>query len=218
MQSAIAYFRVSTQKQERSGLGLEAQEQAVRAFAKANGYNLLNEYIEVNSGTRNHKYNLKVVLAECRKYNAVLIIAKLDRLSRNVAFISTLMESGVEFKSVDNPYAERFTLHILAAVAEKERADNSQRTTAALAAAKSRGVELGKYGRYVLSKINHRDALAFASKMEPVITEIRGKGLKTVRAITAELNRLKVPTYRNHKWYLSTVHNLIKRIDTKKEK
>jgi DNA invertase Pin-like site-specific DNA recombinase len=213
MQRAIAYFRVSTQRQERSGLGLEAQQQAVYAFAKANHFDLINEYIEVNSGTRNHKYNLKVVLAECRRHRAVLVIAKLDRLSRNVAFISTLMEADVAFKIVDNPHAEEFVLHVLAAVAQKERKDISKRTSAALASAKQRGVELGKHGRYVLSRQNQFRAEMFAFAMTGVIEELKSKGIQSIRAITNELNRKNIPSYRNQKWHRNTVHQLIKRIN-----
>lgn len=213
MQPVIAYYRVSTKRQGQSGLGLEAQQQAVNSFATANGFILIDEFVEVCSGKSNYyKYALNAALSECKKEKAILLIAKLDRLSRNVAFISTLMETDVDFKIVDNPYAEKFTLHILAAVAQKEREDNSRRTSAALAAAKLRGVELGKYGKYVLSQANIFRAEIFAQKMKPVIDEFRNKGLQTVRAITKELNRLKIPTYNKHKWHISSVHRLLKRI------
>lgn len=213
MQPVIAYYRVSTKRQGKSGLGLEAQKQAVSRFIEANDFVLIAEFVEVGSGRRNfYKHQLKAAIAECRKEKALLLIAKLDRLSRNVAFISTLMETKVEFKIVDNPYAEEFTLHILAAVAQKERKDNSRRTRAALAAAKLRGVELGKYGKYVLSKINRNNADMFAQKMKPLIDELKERGLDTVRAIRDELNRLKVPSYKKHQWHINSVHRLLKRM------
>lgn len=218
MQAVIAYYRVSTKRQGKSGLGLEAQQQAVNSFVAANGFVLIDEFIGVDSGRRNYyKYALRSALSECKKEKAILLIAKLDRLSRSVAFISALMESKVDFKVVDNPYAEKFTLHILAAVAEKEREDNSKRTSAALAAAKLRGVELGKYGKYVLSKANRFNAELFVQKMKPVIAACRNKGLLTVRAITDELNRLKIPTYNKHRcrWHVSSVHRLLKRMSDK---
>lgn len=213
MQPVIAYYRVSTKRQGKSGLGLEAQQQAVNRFIEANDFLLIDEFVEVGSGRRNfYKHQLKAAITECRKEKAMLLIAKLDRLSRNVAFISTLMETKVEFRIVDNPYAGEFTLHILAAVAQKERKDNSKRTRAALTAAKLRGVELGKHGKYVLSKVNSRNADLFARKMRPVIEELKKKGTKTVRAITKELNRKKIPSYKKRTWHISSVYKLLKRI------
>ncbi len=129
------------------------------------------------------------------------------------------MESGVEFKAVDNPFAEKFTVHILAAVAEKEGEDISKRTTAALKAAKDRGVQLGSHGKYVLSQLNKERAQDFALMMKPLIGSIQGQGKTTIREITGELNRLKVPTYRNKrtKWHVSTVHKIINRYSGEKE-
>jgi DNA invertase Pin-like site-specific DNA recombinase len=214
MQKAIAYYRVSTGRQGRSGLGLEAQQRAVYGFIEANGLELVGEWQDVESGRKNERQALEKALLACRQQKAVLVIAKLDRLSRSVAFISMLIEAGVDFKVVDNPYAEKFTLHILAAVAEKEREDISLRTSLALEAARIRGVELGKYGKYVLSKRNNEQADVFAAQMAPVIEELRSKGFVTIRAITNELNRRKMPSYRNNEWYVSTVYKLIKRIKT----
>lgn len=217
MQKAIAYYRVSTEHQGRSGLGLEAQQKAVNDFAKANDFMVIDQFIEIHSAKRKHRYGLIAALRECKSEHAILIIAQLDRLSRSVAFISTLMESGADFKVVDNPYAERFTLHILAAVAEKERADISKRTTVALAAAKLRGVELGKYGRHVLSKLNKRHADQFAESMRPLLDTLKECGITTLRAITQELNKRNVPTFKKegHKWHVTTVYNLLKRLSGK---
>jgi DNA invertase Pin-like site-specific DNA recombinase len=139
----IAYYRVSTEKQGRSGLGLEAQREAVRNHLNGGSWRLAAEVVEVESGKRNDRPKLAEALRLCRLHGATLIIAKLDRLARNVAFISNLMESGVEFTAVDFPQANRLTVHILAAVAEHEREMISQRTKAALAAAKARGTKLG---------------------------------------------------------------------------
>ena len=139
----IAYYRVSTQKQGRSGLGLEAQQRAVREHLNGGRWQLLAELVEVESGKRNDRPKLAEALALCRMHRAKLLVAKLDRLARNVAFISALMESGVEFEAVDMPQANRLTVHILAAMAEHEAAAISARTKAALSAAKARGVQLG---------------------------------------------------------------------------
>ena len=136
----VAYYRVSTQRQGRSGLGLEAQQTLVRDFLNGGDWRLVAEVTEVEIGKRNDRPKLAEALKLCRLHGAVLVIAKLDRLARNVAFISNLMESGVEFHAVDFPHANRLTVHILAAVAEHEAKMISERTKAALAAANRRGV------------------------------------------------------------------------------
>jgi len=128
----IAYYRVSTDRQGRSGLGLEAQRAAVVRYLASVGGILIAEHTEVETGRRNDRPELQKALAGCRKHKARLVIAKLDRLSRNVAFIAALMDAGVEFVACDNPHATRLTLHILAAVAEHEREMISARTKAAL--------------------------------------------------------------------------------------
>ena len=139
----VAYYRVSTDRQGRSGLGLEAQQKAVRDYLNGGAWELVGEFVEVESGKHANRPELARALEACRKQKAKLVIAKLDRLSRNLAFIATLMDAGVEFVAVDNPHASRLTLHILAAVAEHERVAISERTKAALAAAKARGTRLG---------------------------------------------------------------------------
>lgn len=215
MQKAIAYYRASTKRQGESGLGLEAQEKAVARYAAANGYELIAEYVELESGARNGRAWLNIALAECKQQQAVLLIAKLDRLSRRVTFIAGLIETRIDFKAIDIPNADPFTLHIFAAFAEKERTDISMRTKAALAAAKARGSILGKFGRNVLSVRNHERAQAFAKKMRPIIERLRQRGFTTVRAITEELNRLHIPTYHrdNARWHISSVHRLLSRIN-----
>ena len=139
----VAYYRVSTAQQGSSGLGLEAQREAVAQHVASASGKLVDEFQEIESGKRNGRPQIAAALAACRLRRATLIIAKLDRLARNVAFISSLMESGVDFVACDNPHATKFTIHILAAVAELEREMISARTKAALQAAKARGVRLG---------------------------------------------------------------------------
>jgi DNA invertase Pin-like site-specific DNA recombinase len=131
----VAYFRVTTGKQGRSGLGLDAQRKAVRDYLDGGTWSLIGEFTEVESGKRNERPELVKALAACKRNKAKLVIAKLDRLSRNLAFIATLMDSGVEFVAVDNPHANKLTVHILAAVAQHEREMIAQRTKDALQAA-----------------------------------------------------------------------------------
>jgi DNA invertase Pin-like site-specific DNA recombinase len=139
----VSYLRVSTARQGASGLGLEAQRAAVQGFSAAGGHTIVSELVEVESGGKADRPQLAAALATCRLHRATLVIAKLDRLARNVAFIANLMDGGVEFVACDMPHANRLTLHLLAAIAEHEREMISQRTKAALAAAKARGVRLG---------------------------------------------------------------------------
>jgi DNA invertase Pin-like site-specific DNA recombinase len=141
--SLVAYLRVSTKRQGRSGLGLEAQREAVAQYAAREGLKVVAEYVEVESGKKASRPQLAVALNHCRAAKACLVVAKLDRLARNVAFLSALMEAGLEFVALDNPHATPFTLHVLAAVAEQEARATSERTKVALAAAKRRGVLLG---------------------------------------------------------------------------
>lgn len=214
MKMAYAYYRVSTKRQGKSRLGLDAQQAAVASFSQANGFTIAGEFIEIESGKRNDRPVLLQALAACKRQKVTLLIAKLDRLGRNVAFITRLMESKVDFKAVDNPYAEKVVVHMMAVFAEHERDMISQRTIAALQAAKLRGVILGRNGRDVLSKLNHENAVGFALKMKPVIERIKASGNSTVRAITSELNRLQIPTFRqNRQWHVTTVQQLLKRLN-----
>lgn len=185
---AIAYYRVSTAKQGYSGLGLEAQQASVSAFLQTNRYELIQSYTEVESGRKNNRPQLLAAIEQCKKDKALLIIAKLDRLSRNVAFIANLMESKVKFKAIDMPEADSFILHILAAVAQREREMISQRTKEALAAAKARGIKLGTTIQ-PLADHNRLLAKEEAVRLQPVIARLRDSGIVTVKALAEAMNK-----------------------------
>jgi DNA invertase Pin-like site-specific DNA recombinase len=206
----IAYYRVSTDKQGHSGLGLEAQRQAVAGFAAGRGQ-IVAEHTEVES-TRNHRPELYAALAACRKQKATLVIARLDRLARNVAFISNLMESRVEFVAVDMPEANRLTIHILAAVAEHEREMISQRTKAALQAAKARGTVLGNPNPLPAARLGtaalQARTRAFHATVSPLILALQQQGYSLAR-IARELNGRHIPTARGGLWYATTVRNIL---------
>ncbi len=201
----VAYYRVSTDKQGRSGLGLDAQREAVRAYLNGGAWQLVAEVTEIESGKRSDRPKLTEALRLCRLHGATLVIAKLDRLARNVAFVSGLMESGVEFVAVDFPTANRLTVHILAAVAEHEAKMISERTRAALAAAKARGVKLGgDRGRFVGVRALGNPASAAvraaradkrAADLAPMIEELQASGL-SLRAVAAELTHRGIETPR----------------------
>ncbi|MDK9721981.1 MAG: recombinase family protein [Rhodospirillales bacterium] len=207
----VAYFRVSTARQGQSGLGLEAQRQAVNTFAARHEGEVLTEFVEVESGKRNDRPQLAAALAECKRKRATLLIAKLDRLARNVAFVAQLMETGIPFLAVDMPTADRFMLHVYAAMAEEEARRIGARTKAALAAAKARGTVLGTHGRE-LARRNVETAQAFAMTIEPAIRSLQAEGFATVRALTEEMNRRAIPTPGGGKWHLGTVHRVLTRL------
>lgn len=215
MKKAVAYYRVSTDKQGESGLGSEAQQESVHLYIKARGITLVKELTEIESGKKNKRPVLQEALKYCSTHKLLLIIAKLDRLGRNVAFISSLMETKVKFVAVDNPEANHLVLHILAAFAQYEREQISQRTKSALQAAKKRGVQLGENGKY-LALLNKKAADAFVSKMNPIIKKIRKEGYTTIQEITDELNFRKIPAFRpGSKWHKSTVHKLVRQLERK---
>ena len=207
----IAYFRVSTVRQGRSGLGLEAQQEAVRQYLTSVGGVVVAQFTEVETGKRNARPELEKAKAACRKHKAKLVIAKLDRLSRNVAFIAALMDGNVEFVAVDNPHAARLTLHILAAVAEHEAEAISQRTIAALQAAKRRGVVLGRNGAEILAQANRAAAMKRAGQLKLVLVELSGTGM-SIRQIAAELTARGIPTPRGGKWHPQTVSRVLERV------
>ena len=209
MKNAVAYYRVSTERQGESGLGLEAQEDSVHRFISERQIKLVKQFTEIESGKKNKRPFLQEAIRFCKENKTLLIIAKLDRLGRNVAFIAALMESEIEFVAVDYPQADRLILHILAAFAEYERRQISLRTKAALQAAKKRGVELGKNGK-ALAVINKKASIDFANKLMPLIDAIKADGFVTVQSITDQLNKRNISTYRTGcRWHKSTVHKLL---------
>lgn len=207
MTAYIAYYRVSTDRQGASGLGLDAQRAAVAGFVGSG--QLVAEFTEIESGRRHtNRPQLLAALAECRKRRAVLLIARLDRLARNVAFISALMENGTDFIACDMPSATRLTIHILAAVAEHEREMISKRTKAALAEAKRRGTKLGN------PRIEEAWGAArqahHARRPAPEVSALMQGWRRqewTLRRIADELNRLNIRPPRGRQWYASSVRN-----------
>jgi DNA invertase Pin-like site-specific DNA recombinase len=197
----VAYYRVSTKKQGRSGLGLAAQKESVAVYLAGGQRQLIAEFVEVEHGTRkgNDRPQLQAALAQCRVHGATLIIAKLDRLARNVAFTSNLMESSVEFVACDYPEANRLTIHIMAAMAEHEAEMISTRTKLALAAAKRKGVVLGgdrgncadiaHKGNRASAKLRSEKAQRRAADLLPVIAAIKAEGAVSLRQIAAGLNQ-----------------------------
>ena len=195
----VAYYRVSTQEQGKRGLGLDAQRKAVVDYLDGGRWELVAEFTEVESGKRDDRPELEKAIALCRRQKARLIIAKLDRLSRDVAFIATLMK-GVDFVAVDNPHANKFTIHILAAVAEFERDAISKRIREALAAAKARGVILGDYARISAAKQR-----ATAKRAEAVRGAIESTMHLSTAAAAADLNARSIATSAGGRWHPMTV-------------
>jgi DNA invertase Pin-like site-specific DNA recombinase len=202
------YLRVSTQKQGIDGYGIDAQRVAIAKYTPA------AEFIEVESGKRKDRPELLRALDYCKRNGTVLVVAKLDRLARNVAFVSMLMESGVDFVCADFPTANRLTIHVLAAVAEHEASMISQRTKAGLAAAKARGVVLGKSmdtakankGRTTQAELADRNA----AKVRATIASHRAGGA-TLKGIADELNSMGVGTPRGKQWTAMAVSNAMNR-------
>ncbi len=199
----VGYFRVSGQRQGASGLGLDAQRKAVLDHLNGGPWRLVGEFVEVESGAREDRPELARALAACRLHGATLIIAKLDRLARNVAFVSNLMASGVEFVAVDFPQANRLTIHILAAVAEHEREMISTRTKAALAAAKARGKALGHkatlkpgVGRERGTAAASAKAAARNAELRREVGRLQAEGVASAKGLARELTRRGILTPR----------------------
>ncbi|PTX46628.1 DNA invertase Pin-like site-specific DNA recombinase [Gemmobacter caeni] len=206
----ISYYRVSTHRQGQSGLGLEAQRAATVAFLGSTGSELIAEFTEVESGKRANRPELAAAIKACRDGGAILLIAKLDRLARNVHFISGLLESGVKFTAIDMPNADRFMLHVYAAMAEEEARRISERTKAALAAAKARGVALGENG--VLLAAQHKaTADDFAREVGPRILAMHDNDGLSYRAIAENLNRSKLGSFGGKAWHSTSVYRVATR-------
>jgi DNA invertase Pin-like site-specific DNA recombinase len=211
----LAYYRVSTDRQGRSGLGLDAQREAVQHRLNGGRWQLVGEFIEIESGKRAKRPKLDAALLACKKHKAKLIVAKLDRLSRNVSFLLKLIDSGVEVLFADLPELNgamgRFMLTTMASVAELEAGLISERTKAALKAAKAKGVKLGRHGAEVLAPRYREEAYRRAMQLEPIITELKGHGYSMAR-IATELNKRRVATPRGGRWDHSSVRNVVKRL------
>ena len=214
----VSYCRVSTQKQGVSGLGLEAQRAAVLAYVTAGGGALVTEFVEVETGKGNdalaRRPQLKAALQACAKQGATLLIAKLDRLARNVHFVSGLLETRCDFVAVDMPNANKVMIQMDAVMSEWERDQISARTKAALQAAKARGISLGVAGPANLKKcLEDRTAAANASalKLRGFVDGFRARNL-TQHAMVAELNTADVPAVQGGKWSLVQVQRLLKRL------
>jgi DNA invertase Pin-like site-specific DNA recombinase len=215
----ISYLRVSTDRQGRSGLGLEAQREAITCYLNGGEWALVAEVVEVESGKRNDRPKLAEALASCRLHGAVLLIAKIDRLARNAAFLLSLRDAGVEFLAVDMPNANRLTVGIMALVAEDEAERISARTKAALAAAKARGTKLGGLrpgalpnaaeGRAKGRAVRSENAQARAADLAPVIDAIRAAGATSLREIATELNGRNIPTARGGRWSAVQVQRVL---------
>lgn len=216
----VAYYRVSTARQGKSGLGLEAQQHAVREYLNGGNWQIVGEFTEVESGKRSDRLELDKALSTCRLHGARLVIAKLDRLSRNAAFLLNLRDSGVDFVCADMPSANRLTVGIMAMVAEDEAERISARTKAALAAAKRRGVVLGGFrGKVPTAKHRAKSVAAIearadarAADLRPAIEELQAAGATSLRAIAAGLNERGISTARGGEWTAVQVQRVLARL------
>lgn len=219
MQEYIIYKRVSTKEQGRSGLGLDAQERDIALFLEgfnAEPYRVLASFTDVLSGADADRPELKAALDLCRKTGATLLVSKLDRLSRKVSTIATLMEDKrITFRVAQMPYADNFQLHIYAALAEQERLFISARTKAALAEAKGRGVQLGGLRDSTMQRnaALKANAAARADKVAGIVLPLRDAG-KPLREIAEHLNRAGVQTARGGRWQASQVKRVLDRLST----
>lgn len=221
LQRAIAYYRVSTQRQGRSGLGIEGQRARVEQFVRAEGFELIAEHVEVETGkgadALDRRPKLAQALEQARREGCPVIVAKLDRLSRDVAFISGLMASRVPFVVAElGSDADPFMLHLYAALAEKERRLISERTRAALAARKQSGARLGNTSSPALAaalgrQVSLEEADQFARYTMPVIRAIQKAGITSLRGIAAALDARGVRTARGGRWQVSNVRNVLAR-------
>jgi DNA invertase Pin-like site-specific DNA recombinase len=221
---AVAYYRVSTAAQGRSGLGLEAQQHAVESLCASRGWEIIAPpFTEVESGKRADRPELIKALHRAKVTGATLVVAKLDRLSRNVAFLAALQESGVKFIAADMPEANELTVHIMAAVAQAERKAISRRTKEALQAAKARGQRLGnpngaaalrraQRGNTASLEVIKSAATDRAERLRSVIDDMRSRGIASLGGLAAALNEAGIVTARGGQWHASSVRNLLKRI------
>jgi len=218
MRRYVTYRRVSRQEQRKSGLGLEAQARDVQLFLDnyaETPYEVVGDFVETHTGADNNRPQLNAAIALAKKTGAVLVVAKLDRLSRRVSFLAALMEEkGLDFKVAQMPYADRFQLHIYAALAEQEREFISQRTTAALQAAKHRGVRLGAPIHHIdaLAAAKKKRALENAKKVEGVIVPLRESGA-SLREICRVLNASGARTSRGNIFHPPLLSQMLRRLN-----
>jgi DNA invertase Pin-like site-specific DNA recombinase len=221
MKGAVAYYRVSTKQQHRSGLGIEAQRAAVARFAEAEQIQLIAEYVEAETGkgadALDRRPQLAAALAAARAAKCPVIVSKLDRLSRDVAFISGLMAQRVPFIVAElGPDADPFMLHLYAALAEMERRLISERTKTALGVKRAQGVKLGNPRNICAAGDLGRQALVsaadqFARDILPAVTAIRSAGTTSLAGISKALNKQGIRTARGKRWHVSSVANLLER-------
>ena len=214
MKNFILYRRVSTNRQGVSGLGLESQDETVRRYVSNQKGKVVGEFVEVESGKNNDRFQLTMALSECRRLKATLVVAKLDRLSRNAEFLLRLQNGNVDFVCCDCPNVDRFTVGILALVAQRERELISERTRSALQMAKKRGVRLGtrtpKRQVKLMVEGYLRQRMEFISKVRPVIDEIKTTGVSTLTGIAECLTRRGIPTRTGKTvWFASTVKTVM---------
>ena len=220
----VSYLRVSTDRQGRSGLGLEAQRKAVADYLNGGNWELIAEFVEVETGKRDDRPKLREALHRAKVTGATLVIAKLDRLSRNLAFIAALQDSGAKFVAADMPEANETMIQFMAVIAQHERKMISTRTKAALAAARARGKRLGNPNLAALQAVgagkpgwtagadsNRASADRFARDVLPVVEAIRADGITSLEGIANALNSRGILTARGGRWYATTVRNLLKR-------
>lgn len=208
----IAYYRVSTAEQGQSGLGLEAQKSSVEKFVESSNGKIIEQFTEVESGKRNDRPELDKALKLAKKHKAVLIIAKLDRLSRNLAFIATLQDAGVKFVCVDMPEANETMIQFMAIFAQHERKMISQRTKEGLQAAKARGKVLGNPNLTLNNNKFVQESMVFAEGLRTTLTGFKKQGLSQ-RAMVEELNKTGVKTMRSKQWHLLQLQNVLKRLE-----
>ena len=231
----VIYLRVSTAKQGAAGNGIDAQRQACFDHLNGGDWKVVGEFIEVESGRKNRRPQLEAALAQCVRDGATLLVAKLDRLSRNVSFVSRLLDSGVSFVAADMPMANNLTIHLIAAMAQHEAEQTSIRTKAALAVVKARGTKLGNPNAAEAAvdarAVRSANALFHAEKVFPVIEKIQSFGITTLRGIAAELTERKIetparqaqidkgkPPFGDPVWHPQQVKAIIDRVKGNREK
>jgi len=209
MTDYVVYYRVSTDKQGKSKLGLDVQKTKVNEFLKEDD-NVIDEFVEVSSGKNDKREQLELAMKLCKKTNSSLLVHRLDRFSRRVSFISGLIDKGIKLTIVELPNVTEFQLNIYSAMSQEEGRLISERTRLALCEAKKRGVELGKYGK-VLSKINITNSVNFSETLRDVIIPLIDKGWN-YSAISRFLNDNGYKSFRNKKFYPSTVRDVVLRL------